>query len=1092
MAPDTQPLFTLRTDEIVGREKELAKLTKVLSELRTTGDRTLFFYIAGDGGMGKTRLLQWVKAQPLPSKTFCTTVLDFYHSTLPTDVDLVEQIFDDTEAGIEKLPLDLRWGFERYKVLRNRYHRQEVGATGQQGRVEVIQAFNDAWSPLAKAGYRLVVLLDTAEFLRFEDDEVRAKFDKFGAAMPIASAKQWLEAVMAGASSGKDETLPGVLFIVAGRRKEDETLYQSLARLAAMGAPNADTHLINLAGLDRQGIDTYLDALANKLTQKGLDGPAEQLRELDSARRQALFQVTLGSPIALALALQIYIDQTSSELDLLIEEQLAFPEQPVSNAEKRLQAALVKALAEQQTFQAASTAIRYMSLARKGLTPTRLCGLLNSTNQSHITVNFTDLKDLIFVKELPDGSLVLHDKMADWTEEGLYGASKERSHIVYQKLIELYDQEIAELDRKIDDLTPNADPIESDLYDTTEMQEDPFAHENSWEFRHTRHQRRNLLIERMAYVLRAAPLTGYKQYFKLAEEAFNAGRMDYESQIRAEFLGWWNHEEPVKSGLYKYRQQAADVGVSKAIIEADFAIRMIQREYNRELPEISPTERMIRTVNLVEQILLEINAGHFDVPIFVRNLIRVYGETAKGQLAKSEEQITQVRSEFRDQIDELEALLSDSTDDDHEDVEEQVLSIEQFLTLNALAFAHYELGFFESNYGNHGNAIANYTSSLLPYRDLGLEINLARSLNDKAYSSAMVGDSDSAETTVEEALRLRKRLGFSYLIALSYNTLGIVHTLGERPITAVRYCDYALRTFIGLNHEYGQMIASRALSEAHRRIAEYLHSNRGEQLSALERALTASQTALALAEKLLSDKDSLLAEVRDECGCVYRDLARFRFQNLDLLKDKKDNHEKAYGQSTQLIDAAIALAQGVPGARTHLVDFMINRAYLSFYRLNAETIDDQTKATFLNETWKLVTDAITEVPNQYRTPSAPDHNPNDLVVYWGYLSKAHALRVHCLRNRLELLKSNVELKPERIELERELLREAIYTLYFRSLLRGNMRYVRKSHQAVFDAFNTFSGFTLRRLRKEAPGISQEAGIPEGIILGFFKNDCGLG
>ena len=448
-----------------------------------------------------------------------------------------------------------------------------------------------------------------------------------------------------------------------------------------------------------------------------------------------------------------------------------------------------------------------------------------------------------------------------------------------------------------------------------------------------------------------------------------------------------------------------------------------------------------------------------------------------------------MRREFRDQIDEIVALLPPGTDDDHEDVEEQVLSIEQFLTLNALAFAHYELGFFESNYGNHGNAIANYTSSLLPYRDLGLEINLARSLNDKAYSSAMVGDSDSAETTVEEALRLRKRLGFSYLIALSYNTLGIVRTLGERPITAVRYCDYALRTFAGLNHEYGQMIASRALSEAHRRSAEYLHSNRGEQLVALERALTASQTALALAKKLLSDKDSLKAEVYDECGCVYRDLARFRFQNPELLEGK---YEEVYEESVKLLDSAVALAQGVPGARIHLVDSMINRAYLSFYRLYAEAIDDQTKATFLNETWKFVTDAIAEVPNQYRIPSTPAHNPNDLVVYWGYLSKAHALHVHCLRNRLELLKSSVEPKPEHIELERELLREAIYTLYFRSLLRGNMRYVRKSHQAVFDAFNTFSSSTLRRLRKEAPGISHEAGIPEQIILGFFKNDCGLG
>lgn len=1090
-----KPLFTLRTDELAGRHQELRKLQNALAKLQQTADRTLLFYIAGDGGLGKTRLLQWVKQQALPANVFCTNILDLYNSILRTDVDLVEQIYDDIEEQLNRLPKRLNESFTLYKQLRERYHRQDTGATGGQFREKVIDAFFTGWLPLVKAGYRLIVLLDTAELLRFEDDTIRKNFERFGAKEPTASAKRWLEEVVNDDADLVDEKLPGVLFVVAGRKEEAKELYASFCNLADQHTTTAGERIVDLGGLTVDGIEEYLRALATKLDQAGFTTQAAQLREdIDPALRQALFYLTNGSPIALAMALQIYIDQPSKELESLIDEQIQSPTQAVPEAERRLQKALVKTLAEQQMFGDTSTAIRYMALARKGLTARRLRNLLPAQSNIDFEAIFANLRELIFIKQRPDGSLVLHDKVADWTEEGLYGVDEVRSRLVYEKMVDLYDQEIAELDRRIDQLAAKADPVESDDEDLpdsslpADQQSDPFAHENSQEFRRARRTRRNLLVERMTYALRANPVLGYKHYFELAEEAFNVGRMDYESQIRAEFLGWWDYREPANSGKYRYRHDAYTKGLPEELIQSDFAIRTVQREYNRESPELSPSERMQNTVELVNSILTEVRAGRFPIPPFAQILLSVYADTASGQLAESDDDIGRVRQSFQTHIAQLQDLLEQNRNTFVQADEEAPLPLPTFLTLNALAFAQYEFAFFESNHGNHGSAIESYTRSLLPYRELGFEINQARSLNDKAYSLAMMGDSDSAETAVEDAIRLRKRLGFSYLTALSYNTLGIVRTMAERPITAIRYCDYALRTFRGLNHEFGQMIAGRALSEAYRRSAEYSQRDRPRQLRALEQALAASRAATALATDLLTETDLLLAEVLDECGCAYRDLAHFRWQNPELYKDQYQN---AHQESERLIKAAITTAEKLPSARTYLVDSMINLAFLSFYQIARDELDKVEKRTILDETQQLAMAALEVVPIHYRNPQDPQHTPADLTVYWAYLAKAYSLLVRTAHARLTLVERTPENRARRESIENELLREAIYTLYFRSLLKGNVRNVRRSHLAVYESFQAFTVFTLNRLYKLARPVSQELGIPDGTIVEFLKKDFGL-
>lgn len=1091
-----RPIFTLRTDELAGRGDELAKLERVLQDLQETSDKTLFFYIAGDGGLGKTRLLEWVRDDyQFPSNTVCTQILDLYNSILRTNVDLVEHIYDNIAPFLEQIPdKELTHGFEHYRELRQRFYTQQLSAAGGDIGSRVIDAFVAAWTPLAEHGFRAVVLLDTAELLRFEDDPVRRRFN---ALEPVASTKRLLLEMV-----DDDKKLPGVLFVVAGRKTESLQLYEEFRVRAGHGIDDQRRRVVELAGLTRQGVDEYFEKLGQALQAHGYIEQAEQLgaEEMDANLRTAFYNLTGGSPITLAIALQLFIDGDTDELPRLLNEQLEHSAAPIEDAQPRLQRALIQALAEYQTFGALSIAVRYMALARKGLTPDRLRTLLQmlQPNQPEIAFEelFGELSQQIFVKRLPDGSLVLHDKVADWTEEGLYREGGERLNRVYQALVAIYRQEITELGRQIDNLIPIADPLSSIEEGEPEFEIlqsdrrlDLFAQQASRELQQRRREWRNRLIEQMSYALRGDPVQGYRLYYELAEEAFNVGRMDYEAQIRSDFLGWWMVEQPPNSGHFKYRLQAQEAGLGEELINADFAVRAVQRTYSSETSARLPSERWQNTANLVRRMLVATQTDQpeerFAIPEFATILLGVYADMARGQLAESEQEIDGVRRAFTQHIQQLDELLSK-----HKAARADA-NLEVFLVLSAQAFAYYELGFFERNHGNYGEAIKNYSRSLHPYRELRFEINQARSLNDKAYALAMVGDSNSAETAVKDALRLRKRLGFSYPIALSYNTLGIVHMLSERPVSALQYCGYALRIFRAINFDYGQMIACRALSEAARRDAERLAADdRIRYRKRLADAIRWSESAAALARSLLTSRDMQLVDVLIEYGSAYRELARFCWQNPDLCGEQPND---LAAQGEKLISEGVAIARNMPGARPQLVDALIDLARLRYYHFFSPQAEPSHALKAAEQT---VQEALQEIPQPYRDLRHPDHQTlaRSATIYWAHLSKAHGLLVTLARQWISLLDRNDAGAKARKPYEDNLLREAILTLYFSSLLESNVRQVRRSNQIVYAAFQTFPAEVLDAFYRQANKISRLLGIPrkkQSLMRTYLVDNFGL-
>ncbi|MBX3054356.1 MAG: ATP-binding protein [Caldilineaceae bacterium] len=1079
----THPLFTLRTSALAGRREEQEKLRSAVRALPNAGDETCLFYIAGDGGMGKTRLLEWMKEELFtestrkPSRLLCTDIIDFYSSHVRIALDLVEAIAEDVRAGFGEDDTSDEI-FTEFDNLRQRFRSQRNAGVPGDIRQQVMTAFDAAWRRLAEKGWRLVVRLDTAELLRFHDDPVRKRFD---APLPVATAWGWLR------NKIEKNELPGVLFVVAGRRREAPELYAELRRLA--GVPE---RMLDLSGFSRQGVGEYIEHLSRTLHEKGHPDKTQALSQaegFDDALVEVFHRLTGGSPIALAIALQLYLDRTPPKLMVLIDRLLeGEAEPPDKNAIVR--EALVDALGDYAFGQDASIIVRYMALARRGLTPERFRAVWTGNYQfEHLDEDFAQLQRQIFVKTRPDDSLVLHDEIADWLERGFYSIAQPEAREVFGRLATVYDREIDELERTIGRLNERTN-ISDEEIDEKEgihwIEQIPERSEDERKLFIAREQRRHLAADRMSYALRWNPAEGYKHYYELAEEIFSTGLREYEAHIRAVFLEWWEAQSN-DTAISDRQDTATSVGVTPELIEADFALRSVQRAYTEAKPQV---QRLRETLALAQSML---NDHQFRIPPFARALLEIYIHLCRGQL-EGEATLEEMRTAFTHSLTVLEEAKRSHGDWDTD--------LRGWLIHAARAFGYYAYGFIERTRGHYGRAARWYTASLKPYRDLKFEVSQARSLNDKAYALALVGDSLQAEAAVTDALSLRQRLGYGYPIGLSLNTYGIVLMMNERPVSAEYQCERALEIFRRVGSPYGQMLAHRALSEAYRRDAERLPMARDHYLRHLESALQESEQAYTIASNLLERPSSLLADILDEYGCVYRDLAHFCWENPEECKDKH-NAEESCQRAERLLQESIQALEGINTSERR-VDSAVNLAYLYYWRIDsAQEIQSESDrrrqiVAWLDEADTRLQKAIAYAPEEYRNPGHERHQRYDPSNYWTHLSKAWSLAALILQERRWLSeRADDPSQTEIDQLEDALAHAVMHILYYAARVPGNVRAVRRSRQIAYDVLKPLNGATLERFHTKGaqlfPAEERDAWKPAAELLRkHLEENFGIG
>lgn len=1064
----THPLFTVRTHELAGRSAEQQTLRAAVEQLYSDDLRTQLFYIAGDGGMGKTRLLEWLeqglshKYSGQESPLICTRIIDFYSSHVRISLDLIETIAEDIRVGLDG-KYDVDKIFHDFDSLIRRFRSQQNAAVPSEIRHQVMSAFDTAWKALEQEGCRLVVRLDTAELLRFHDDPVRQRFD---APLPVAASWNWLKRTV------EQNDLPGVLFVVAGRRKEASQLDSELCKLAG-----GSERIIELGGFSKEGVAGYIQELSNTLAQQGYHHESRSLTEaegFDDALVAVFHKLTGGLPIALAIALQLYLDRTPPHLMVLIDELLEGKDVQ-SDMQAVVRDALVQALGEYAFGQDASVIVRYMALARRGLTPERFRAVWKGVYEfSNSKADFIQLQQQIFVKTRPDGSLVLHDKIADWLEAGFYRKDQEKAASIFHLLVEEYNREIKILEDMIvsfnQRINVSDEEIEQEdmrsLSESTASRPVPTPEQlaEERELFKARERRRHLTADRMNYALRWDAEEGYKHYYELAEEIFSVGQREAEAHVRAVFLEWWDAQD-TETEDYRYRHTAAKAGITAALVEGDFALRAVQRAYTEQQKPL--VDRLHATLDLITRIL---DANDFQMPQHTRILLEIYANLCRGQL-EGEQTLQEMRTAFDSCMKALEQEKR-IHGEWHND-------LQGWLIHAARAFGYYAYGFFERSRGHYGRAAKWYTASLKPYRDLKFEVSQARSLNDKAYVLALVGDSVNAEAVVKDALELRLRLGYGYPIALSHNTYGIVLTMNERPVSAEYHCLRALEIFRKIDSRYGQMLAHRALSEAYRRDAERIPLARLHYLRHLESALEASDQSNKIAQELLRAPNSLLSDILDEYGCVYRDLARFCWENPDECTNNH-NADKSFEQAEDLLRKSIEAVAGIEASERR-VDSAINLAYLHFwkhYSIKSDSRDEKQWAElqeYFDQAERYIQEAISYVPAEYRDPTHPQHpQKEELTGYWALLNKAWSLAAMIAQERRLLAEGAGKLsEDEERRLEDELARAVIRILYFADRMPGNVRSVRRALQAAYNVLKPLSSKTLERFYDDGALIFPE-------------------
>ncbi len=1034
------PLFTLKTKALVGREAEIARLQQARFQLADANCPTLLFYIAGRGGMGKTRFLEWVRDTAPEHAELVTDIIDFYDTAVHTDMTLMERI---VESIIRRAPDDAQHQFDQFLDDMRLYRTQQSAGIGELENIrrQIKDEFVAAWNEVTRSR-PAIILLDTAELLQFQSDEIQKQLQL---PLPTVYAKTWLTDMV------EQNALKRTLFVVAGRPEPVE-LSQDLRRLASH-----ENRQITLEGLDEQGVAAYFASLAETLQAQGDTDHAESICALDDDAhndlRHLFYGLTSGRPVALAVLTQLYLSGQWGELGPLIgQTSQSAANMDVQQAQQSLQKTLVNALMH-YTFGEVGEPMQYLALLRKGMTAERLQRVWGEGNGLEYCQQIIDhLQQQTFVKARPDGSIVLHDEVADWIENELYAddPGMEKARRIYANALAQYDKEIESLEGKTDQYTRQTEALiavqelqDAHLEALTEQGALVLSSEQTELDQGqvgARQQRVRLSIEMLYYALRSDADQGYQRYYELAEEAFSGHFPELDAQIHTEFTQWWS--------VSQFREMAVRAGITEDLVQADLALRWVQRKFNAE--EGGQQE----TIYLIDRMLKE---KSFKFDELARLRLDLYRQTARGLSQPNTREMAEIRSAFQDAIKKLSVMFAR--------VKEKK-SLRAILIEDALAFAYYEFGFFEKGFGNFDDAIEHYGQSAWYYRDLNFEANQARSLNDRAYALAQIGDLDNAELQVKDALNLRQRLGLGYLIALSLNTRGIVAMLSGRSVTARENCLRALQIFRRLGYRYGQILALRAYTEALRREAQRAPKSISYMQQFLDAAREHSQACVELAQQMLSAKSELLSEVLDESACAYRDQVVFCARYKDHCAPAAN--EEAFNKALQLYQEALDAVPPGDGFIYHTVDTKINIAYL-YYHAERPT-----------EARNWIAQALKHVPSYIRDPKHPQHTQEikHHTVYLGYLSKAHSLLMSIFGDDVARRDANKQTGGERRNLLNAMLKEAILTLYFADVHGGGLNRVRTAKGVVYDQLKKLSSADLKYLYDNANEASEHAQMPK--------------
>jgi len=832
---NNMPLETavLRQGKLIGRQDHIDSIKRAIEAVNK--DNNYVFFLTGEGGIGKTRLLneigQYVEALPEEdgNRFLWSGIIDLYHSDMHSNSRIEETLID----ALDKT----RDFFQEYDRKREAFEKQRLaGLSGfplEKQRQELTAAFTKGFQDLTRS-YHVILTFDTLELVQYENSTVRdlCEVEDEG----VSSVKNWLLDQVA--------QFENTVTIFAGRPHEN--VQSDFARFFenSKNCVYDDQHIERFTHDETKN---YLFEMAKRYDELG--------KALDEATINQIYQGTdQGRPI--------YINLMADLLSFGNDIADIFPLTPIPITEEyrqEMKRGISRRLVDLPGLH--GIIVRYLAMARQGVDAELLLHLLKgSSRRSEIDTAIQEMKEYTFIKNHPQkpDQIFLHDEVYDILDEFHLD---DRQHV---------DRTFAHI----------RDYYEEKREAAVQQREEMGALASPQEFlRHEELLRTiaDLSAITLHYELQVNPLAAYYQkYVRWDEEAIKAHQVGYDMRLRDIVLTFFNSLRKIDTPRRKWLSEQ----LPQAELDRMNAVLWLRRYLSR-----GDVKKCYR---------IALKMGDHSEPTFQWKslkdkyyqaaLLTIMGEAMLNLSMDKEATLKVLNTAI--------AFL------DEESEQYDSLRDEYWRRARILGRAYNNKAFVYRLYHQYSTAVEPFRQAIALYRQVDIRDEMADSINNLALVYANLGALDEAEALADDGRDLRERLAQRYPLGLSYNTLGAVNVAAQHPHQARGLSEQALGLFssvsgilnTGIGFERGQAYARFTLGKAYRGLA-HLADNYVYTTDETKGHFKTGRSYLRKSIDYFDGSNSNYEiEAKAELGRLYRDWMKtdLRTGNSESAQERKD------------------------------------------------------------------------------------------------------------------------------------------------------------------------------------------------------------
>ncbi len=833
---------------LIGREKEIKLLEKYLL---APGSGRRYIYFWAHGGLGKTRLLEELEqmVEKAGARFYFSGNIDLYHTDMHSTSDLEKVIMEGLDRK-KKYFIDYRQERQNYELLRERG--ADPGVL-EERRQKLGELFVKGCNDMAVDAARLVICFDTIELLQYESSTVE---EKAGLDIADTRVKPWLLDKLA--------QLRNVVVVFAGRPKlptPGETVDPQARLVADMKKAFGDDFTeVELKPFAFAETCAFLKHFEEQAGQELVPEEYQKVVHRLTGGRPILLHLIVDWLTVLAPESRTILQLFDQYMDLTeVDEDEPRLEVARQDIERRILNTILNDSGEIGGY------LTNIALMPKGVDAEILNAALGVPSEEANRL-LESLKPLSFIKQYksPPGvaplrgeQLFLHDELYRLlTSQNVIPYLRMNERKIANTLVrDYYRSYIAKLEDQLKESYLEERAKESS---SEERAEKSYLEQQRLL---DREQLQKLQVERLYYMLVAAPQEGYAEYKRLTDQANRHRWVGFAMRLLDEFLRFYNSTMPDRRALFE------EVGITNAKTVKESAWMWVER-----FEWWGQSERVIK---LADQILAEpedfsiscsdgskICSNQEDLAL----MGNIYAFWTSSHAKKSGYN-QQIIDRALVMLKSLPALIDCTT--------EQAL---------ARARLNTAIGYQRRLGGMLDQAAGYYIEAKAAFRQLGerladCEDEYAQLLNNLAFVYAEQGRMALALPLVHEALRRNENRGSIYHTGLTLSTASRIACKRGNYARALEYGEEALKHFRDLEDVRGIALAHQDVALAKRLMAKHeLEKGRNQEKArgmldearhALEQALQAVQnTSIA----------SVTPELHAELGRVYRDFGHITKQ----------------------------------------------------------------------------------------------------------------------------------------------------------------------------------------------------------------------